>query len=69
MSHLEPISVVLKIIISCYYYFQTTNPPKKKKQKGGAPTSEQWEEWKQKDEQMVDGNFENELQQVGNISS
>lgn len=44
--------------------FQPASQPKKKKQKAAAPTSDQWEQWKQKDEQMVDGNFENELQQV-----
>ncbi|XP_049871672.1 G kinase-anchoring protein 1-like isoform X2 [Pectinophora gossypiella] len=37
---------------------------KKKKSKAASSTSEQWETWKQKDEQLVDGNFESELQQA-----
>ncbi|XP_041980750.1 G kinase-anchoring protein 1-like isoform X2 [Aricia agestis] len=38
--------------------------PKKRKQKPAEPTKEQWEEWKQKDEEIVDGNFESELQEA-----
>lgn len=41
-----------------------TQVPKKKKPKQAAQTSNQWEQWKQKDEQLVDGNFEEELQQA-----
>lgn len=37
---------------------------KKKKSKAPQETAEQWEQWKQKDEEMVDGNYECELQQV-----
>ncbi|XP_068622654.1 G kinase-anchoring protein 1-like isoform X1 [Battus philenor] len=39
-------------------------PNKKKKPKTNGPLSDQWEQWKQKDEQLVDGNFETELQQA-----
>nr|XP_021187712.2 G kinase-anchoring protein 1 [Helicoverpa armigera] len=46
----------------------TTKPqppvPKKKKSKQQPVSSDQWELWKQKDEEMVDGNFESELQQA-----
>ncbi|XP_063627066.1 G kinase-anchoring protein 1-like [Cydia splendana] len=41
-----------------------TQVAKKKKPKQAAQTSNQWEQWKQKDEQLVDGNFEEELQQA-----
>ncbi|XP_053611878.1 G kinase-anchoring protein 1-like isoform X2 [Plodia interpunctella] len=37
---------------------------KKKKSKQNTATSEQWETWKQKDEELVDGHFELELQQA-----
>lgn len=37
---------------------------KKKKSKQNPTTEHQWEQWKQKDEQLVDGNFESELQQA-----
>ncbi|XP_034833167.1 G kinase-anchoring protein 1-like isoform X1 [Maniola hyperantus] len=37
---------------------------KKRKQKPVEATSEQWEMWKQKDEEIVDGNFENQLQEA-----
>ncbi|KAL4704470.1 hypothetical protein ACJJTC_019569 [Scirpophaga incertulas] len=40
------------------------NVPKKKKVKQCTPSSSQWELWKQKDEELVDGNYENELQQA-----
>ncbi|XP_013183668.1 G kinase-anchoring protein 1 [Amyelois transitella] len=46
---------------------QNTKPQsagKKKKTKQNSASSEQWETWKQKDEQLVDGNFESELQQA-----
>ncbi|XP_028167465.1 G kinase-anchoring protein 1-like isoform X2 [Ostrinia furnacalis] len=43
---------------------KTQAAPKKKKPKQNAATSEQWETWKQKDEELVDGNFESELQQA-----
>ncbi|KAJ8714546.1 hypothetical protein PYW07_002771 [Mythimna separata] len=38
--------------------------PKKKKSRQQPVSADQWEQWKQKDEEMVDGNFENELQQA-----
>ncbi|KAJ8718468.1 hypothetical protein PYW08_002705 [Mythimna loreyi] len=38
--------------------------PKKKKSKQQPVSADQWEQWKQKDEEMVDGNFETELQQA-----
>ncbi|XP_059055633.1 G kinase-anchoring protein 1-like isoform X2 [Achroia grisella] len=38
--------------------------PKKKKSKQNTPSAEQWEQWKQKDEELVDGNFETELEQA-----
>lgn len=38
--------------------------PKKKKSKQQPVSADQWELWKQKDEEMVDGNFETELQQA-----
>uniref|UniRef100_A0A2A4K2T3 G kinase-anchoring protein 1 n=1 Tax=Heliothis virescens TaxID=7102 RepID=A0A2A4K2T3_HELVI len=38
--------------------------PKKKKSKQQPVSADQWELWKQKDEEMVDGNFESELQQA-----
>ncbi|XP_047996159.1 G kinase-anchoring protein 1-like [Leguminivora glycinivorella] len=41
-----------------------TQVAKKKKPKQAAQSSNQWELWKQKDEQLVDGNFEDELQQA-----
>ncbi|XP_045775402.1 G kinase-anchoring protein 1-like isoform X2 [Maniola jurtina] len=37
---------------------------KKRKQKPVEATSEQWEMWKQKDEEIVDGNFETQLQEA-----
>ncbi|XP_026750032.1 G kinase-anchoring protein 1-like isoform X2 [Galleria mellonella] len=37
---------------------------KKKKSKQNTPSADQWELWKQKDEELVDGNFESELQQA-----
>ncbi|XP_026325921.1 G kinase-anchoring protein 1-like isoform X2 [Hyposmocoma kahamanoa] len=37
---------------------------KKKKSKAPQETAEQWEQWKQKDEELVDGNYESELQQA-----
>ncbi|KAG6444955.1 hypothetical protein O3G_MSEX003624 [Manduca sexta] len=37
---------------------------KKKKTKQGQASDNQWEMWKQKDEELVDGNFECELQQA-----
>ncbi|CAK1542143.1 unnamed protein product [Leptosia nina] len=40
------------------------NVPKKRKPKPTDATSEQWEMWKQKDEELVHGNFESELQQA-----
>ncbi|KAL0870539.1 hypothetical protein ABMA27_005511 [Loxostege sticticalis] len=43
---------------------KTQTAAKKKKPKQNATTSEQWETWKQKDEELVDGNFESELQQA-----
>ncbi|KAJ2949396.1 hypothetical protein O0L34_g15310 [Tuta absoluta] len=43
---------------------KSQNVPKKKKNKQPAANSEQWEQWKQKDEQLVDGNYEDELQQA-----
>ncbi|CAH2049365.1 unnamed protein product, partial [Iphiclides podalirius] len=43
---------------------KSQNANKKKKQKQNGPSSEQWEQWKQKDEQLVDGSFETELQQA-----
>ncbi|KAI5643861.1 G kinase-anchoring protein 1-like isoform X2 [Phthorimaea operculella] len=43
---------------------KTQNAPKKKKNKQPAANSEQWEQWKQKDEQLVDGHYEDELQQA-----
>ncbi|XP_045484163.1 G kinase-anchoring protein 1 isoform X2 [Pieris rapae] len=38
--------------------------PKKRKPKPSGATSEQWEMWKQKDEELVHGNYESELQQA-----
>ncbi|XP_047505583.1 G kinase-anchoring protein 1-like isoform X2 [Pieris napi] len=38
--------------------------PKKRKSKPSGATSEQWEMWKQKDEELVHGNYESELQQA-----
>ncbi|XP_050667281.1 G kinase-anchoring protein 1-like isoform X1 [Leptidea sinapis] len=38
--------------------------PKKRKAKPNAATSEQWEMWKQKDEELVHGSYESELQQA-----
>ncbi|XP_075979289.1 G kinase-anchoring protein 1-like isoform X2 [Anticarsia gemmatalis] len=38
--------------------------PKKKKSRQNNTSDEQWEIWKQKDEELIDGNFENELQQA-----
>ncbi|RVE44757.1 hypothetical protein evm_010609 [Chilo suppressalis] len=43
---------------------KTQNAPKKKKSKPNAVSSNQWEQWKQKDAELVDGNFECELQQA-----
>ncbi|CAG4944122.1 unnamed protein product [Parnassius apollo] len=43
---------------------KTQNSNKKKKQKQDGSTVQQWEQWKQKDEELVDGNFETELQQA-----
>ncbi|KPJ19389.1 G kinase-anchoring protein 1 [Papilio machaon] len=43
---------------------KSQNANKKKKQKANGPTPEQWEQWKEKDEELVDGNFETELQQA-----
>ncbi|CAG9791077.1 unnamed protein product [Diatraea saccharalis] len=40
------------------------NATKKKKPKQNAGSSNQWELWKQKDAELVDGNFESELQQA-----
>lgn len=37
---------------------------KKRKHKPVEATTEQWEMWKQKDEEIVDGNYENQLQEV-----
>ncbi|KAM3965512.1 G kinase-anchoring protein 1 [Aphomia sociella] len=37
---------------------------KKKKPKQTTPSADQWELWKQKDEELVDGNYESELQQA-----
>lgn len=37
---------------------------KKRKQKPTEATTEQWEMWKQKDEEIVDGNYETQLQEV-----
>ncbi|XP_026741441.1 G kinase-anchoring protein 1-like [Trichoplusia ni] len=38
--------------------------PKKKKSRQQPVSADQWELWKQKDEEIVDGNFETELQQA-----
>ncbi|KAI8434226.1 hypothetical protein MSG28_012331 [Choristoneura fumiferana] len=43
---------------------KTQSQPKKKKPKQNAASTNQWELWKQKDEELVDGNFEDELQQA-----
>ncbi|CAK1581064.1 unnamed protein product [Parnassius mnemosyne] len=43
---------------------KSQNSNKKKKQKQDGSTVEQWEQWKQKDEELVDGNYETELQQA-----
>lgn len=37
---------------------------KKRKHKPVEATTEQWEMWKQKDEEIVDGNYENQLQEA-----
>ncbi|XP_004929658.1 G kinase-anchoring protein 1 [Bombyx mori] len=43
---------------------KTQSAGKKKKTKLGESTEAQWAQWKQKDEEMVDGNFESELHQA-----
>ncbi|CAB3244608.1 unnamed protein product [Arctia plantaginis] len=43
---------------------QSQPAPKKKKNKQNNTSAEQWEIWKQKDEELIDGNFETELQQA-----
>ncbi|XP_013169853.1 PREDICTED: G kinase-anchoring protein 1-like [Papilio xuthus] len=43
---------------------KSQNANKKKKQKANGATPEQWEQWKEKDVELVDGNFETELQQA-----
>ncbi|CAG9130183.1 hypothetical protein JYU34_016055 [Plutella xylostella] len=42
----------------------TAGASKKKKGKGNQKPAEQWEQWRQKDEQLVDGHYEDELQQA-----
>ncbi|CAG4935195.1 unnamed protein product [Colias eurytheme] len=43
---------------------KSQNATKKRKSKPNPATAEQWETWKQKDEELVDGNFESELEQA-----
>lgn len=38
--------------------------PRKKKSKPNTPSDQQWEIWKQKDEEINEGHFENELQEA-----
>lgn len=62
----KPVSYLrlFSIKFTYYYFFYQANSgsANKKSKKKQQPNAKQWEEWKQKDDQLVNGNFEEDLQ-------